>query len=58
MNKIKELREMTGLSQTKFGEYLYGIPLRSIQNWESGARSCPDYLVKLIEEKVTKDYKK
>lgn len=57
MSRIKELREITGLSQTKFGEYLHGIPLRSIQNWESGVRKCPEYLEKLIEEKVLKDYK-
>ena len=38
---VQELRKMTGLSQTKFGEK-YGIPLRTIQSWELGLNDPPE----------------
>ncbi len=50
---IKELRTLTGMTQTEFGNYL-GIPMRTIQNWESGARPCPSYLLELIDFKIKK----
>lgn len=51
---IKEIREKSGLSQAKFSE-TYDIPVRSIQNWESGKRKCPVYLEKLLEKAVMDD---
>lgn len=48
MTKTKELRAKTGLTQTKFGE-LFHIPLRTIQNWESGTRKPPEWAVYLLE---------
>ena len=53
---IKELRNITGLSQQKFGD-LYGIPLHTIQNWEYGVNKCPDYTLKLLERVVKEDFK-
>ncbi len=47
--RIRELRKQTGLSQTKFGE-LFGIPLRTIQHWESENRTPPEYVINMIEE--------
>lgn len=55
MNQIREIRKSTGLSQTEFGKRLGGIPLRTIQNWESGARACPPYVVELIAYRVEHD---
>lgn len=52
--KILELRKLTGLTQTKFGN-AYSIPLRSIQNWENGQRECPPYVEKLLERVVLED---
>lgn len=52
---IKELRKLTGLSQTAFGEK-YDIPMRTIQNWEKGVRVPPTYVVKLLERVVKEDY--
>jgi putative transcriptional regulator len=46
--KIKELREKTGLSQSKFAEY-FGISVRSIQEWEQERKNPPPYLVALLE---------
>ena len=48
---IKELRQATGMSQQKFGNYL-NIPLRTIQSWELGERKCPAYLLELIAYKL------
>lgn len=48
---IKELREKTGMTRPQFSEY-FSIPYRTIQDWELGNRSCPDYLIKLIEYKL------
>ena len=54
---IKELRAETGLSQTEFGKRLGGIPLRTIQNWESGVRTPPEWTLELINYRVVNDEK-
>ena len=54
MMTIKELRKSTGLSQKGFAEYL-NIPQRSIENWESGVREPPTYVLELIEYKLSKE---
>ena len=51
---IKEIRESTGLSQAKFSDK-YGIPLRSLENWESRKRNCPPYLISLLRRVVQED---
>lgn len=56
MTTVKEIREKSGLSRVEFSER-YGIPVRSMENWESGARKCPPYLIRLLDEAVTKDEK-
>ena len=56
-NKIKEIRANTGLSQARFGE-AYHIPKRTVQDWESGRRTPPDYVVDLLAFKVQDDLKK
>lgn len=52
---IKELRKLTGLNQTQFGEK-YDIPMRTIQNWESGQRTPPTYVLNLLERAVKQDF--
>ena len=52
---IKALRTQTGLSQTEFGKRLGGIPLRTIQNWESGERTPPAWTFELIAYRVKHD---
>ena len=51
---IKELRAELGLSQRAFAQR-YRIPLRSIENWEGGQRTPPDYVLDLLESKVKND---
>ena len=53
---FKELREQSGLSRPQFAEY-FGIPYRTVQNWEMGERKCPDYLIELIRYKLLKEGK-
>ncbi len=53
---IKEIRQLTSLSQPKFCEK-YGIPLQTLRKWEQGHRSPPDYVVELLEFKVREDLK-
>lgn len=54
---IRELRDLTGLSQAKFGTK-YNIPIRTIQDWEAGVRTPPKYLIELLERVVKEDMKK
>ena len=54
---IKEIRSLTGLSQQKFGDK-YGIPRRTIQNWEGGINDPPSYTLQMLEAQVKKDYAK
>lgn len=56
MLSIKEIRELTGLSQNKFCDR-YDIPPRTLQDWEAGRRVPADYLVKLLERTVREDMK-
>lgn len=46
---IRDIRAHTGLSQAAFA-VRYCIPRRTVENWESGVRSCPDYLRLLLAE--------
>lgn len=48
---IKELRQQTGLSQSAFARY-FEIPVRTVQDWEQGKRTPPEYLVKLMIYKL------
>lgn len=50
---IKEIRELTGLSQSKFAEQ-YGIPVRTLQGWEAG-KKVPPHILHLIERVVKID---
>ena len=54
--RIIELREKAGMTRNQFCEYL-GIPYRTLQAWELGDRSMPDYLLRLIAYKVDMDLK-
>ena len=45
--KIKELRKKTGLSQSKFSAK-FGIPVRTLQQWEQGISAPPEYLIRMM----------
>ena len=48
---IRDIRQHTGLSQAKFALH-FCIPRRSVEDWEAGARTCPDYLRLLLAQAV------
>ena len=47
MNEIRVLRHKSGLSQRRFAES-YGIPVRTLQQWEQGAQKPPSYVVDML----------
>lgn len=44
---IKELRNSIGLSRKEFSEHI-GIPVRTLEDWEAGRRTPPEYIPRLI----------
>lgn len=53
---IKEMRTACGMTQAQFSEY-FGIPKRTIENWEGGKNTAPDYVIKLIEFRLKTEKK-
>lgn len=51
---IKEMRERMGYTQQGFS-ILLDIPKRSIENWETGSRTCPEYVRRLIQYYLFKE---
>ena len=47
-NKIKELRESTGLNRKEFCEK-FDIPYRTVTEWELGHRNAPPYVLRFLE---------
>ena len=52
--ELRELRETIGLNRREFAE-MYGIPVRTIEDWEYGKRKMPVYLLRLLAYKVKLD---
>lgn len=50
-SNLKTTRIKLGLTQKQVSELL-GIPLRTIENWEIGQRKCPEYVERLIIDKL------
>lgn len=46
--EVKELREKMGMNRREFSNY-YGIPYRTVQDWEAEKRELPDYLLRLLK---------
>ena len=46
-NTIKELREKTGMTRKEFSSHT-GIPVRTLEDWEAGRRTPPEYIPRLI----------
>ncbi|GFI46556.1 hypothetical protein IMSAGC019_01875 [Lachnospiraceae bacterium] len=49
--QLLELRARTGMNRRQFADY-FGIPYRTVQDWELGSRQMPEYLLRLMEYKV------
>lgn len=51
---IREMRTALGNTQSEFASR-YNIPFRTIQNWEAGVRTPPEYIAELLENRVQAD---
>lgn len=49
--QLKNLRKKTGMNRKEFAEY-FGVPYRTMQDWELGNRTMPEYLLRLMEYKL------
>ena len=45
--RIRELRESVRMSRKEFSEHT-GIPIRTLEDWEAGRRTPPEYIPRLI----------
>lgn len=48
---IKEAREAKGISRVELSRRL-GIPKRTLENWDAGSRRPPEWVERLIVEKI------
>lgn len=53
-NGVQLLREKYQMTRNEFCEY-FGIPYRTIQDWELGNRKCPAYLLDLMQYKLDRE---
>lgn len=48
---IKQARKNAGITQKRMSE-LFNIPRRTIEDWEAGKRTPPEYVKALVIEKL------
>lgn len=53
---VKKMRSEMGLNRRQFCDY-FGIPYRTVCDWEAGKRHMPDYVLNLMEYKAEMDKK-
>ncbi|BAK46404.1 MAG: helix-turn-helix domain-containing protein [Eubacterium sp.] len=53
--QLTELRTSTGMNRKEFCEY-FGIPYRTMTDWELGNRHMPEYLFRLMAYKVKMEH--
>lgn len=51
---IRDMRTQLGVTQSEFAAR-YLIPFRTVQNWETGLRKPPEYIMNLLEDRVKQD---
>lgn len=49
--ELRTIREQTGMNRREFSEF-FGIPYRTVQDWEAGKRKMPEYLLRLMMYKL------
>ena len=50
-DQVRTLRESTGMNRKEFCTY-FGIPYRTMTEWELGHRKLPDYVLRLMTYQV------
>ena len=51
---ITEIKAASSMTQQQLADHL-GIPKRTIEDWLSGKRNCPPYVLSLIEFRLRAD---
>ena len=51
---FKELRALSGMTQKAFAEY-FGIPRRTVEDWDREINKCASYLIDLMRYKLEKE---
>lgn len=51
---IRDLRSKLGITQSEFAQR-YNIPFRTVQNWETGLRKPPIYIIELLNNRIEED---
>ena len=54
MTRSERIRRMTGMSRAEFSK-TYDIPVRTLENWDSGKGNPPEYVLELLERVVKED---
>lgn len=47
-SKMRELRKSTGMNRKEFCKF-FGIPYRTVTDWELDKRHAPEYVLHLLE---------
>lgn len=50
--EVRELREEMNMNRREFCDY-FGIPYRTVQDWEAEKRELPDYLLRLMRYRAS-----
>ena len=50
-DELIRLRADTGMNRREFAEF-FGIPYRTVLDWELGKREMPDYLFRLMKYRL------
>lgn len=51
-----EIRAILGVSRAEFSRR-YGIPVTTLERWDAGQNSPPEYVLRLLERVVREDAK-
>ena len=51
METVKELRKAAKMTQQAFADY-FGVPKRTVEDWESEKSAVKSYLLELMEYKL------
>lgn len=52
-----EIRAILGVSRAEFSRR-YGIPIRTLEDWDAGVRTPSDWVLALLERVVREDKKR
>ena len=50
-DQVRELRNSTGMNRKEFCEY-FGIPNRTVTEWQRGTRKLPDNVLRMMAYQV------